>query len=290
MDTLRLFSDAPPGIDAKSPLHNGTPIEKVEGWDRVWVKREDLSSPLPGPSFSKIRGVYARISRRPESTIGVLDTFHSKAGWAVSYICSILGKQCVNFYPRYKEDGDSLRPQQEMAKSFGAELHPLTAGRSAILYHRAAKEMQARGGYLMPNALKLEETVEECANEVHRTAGLKEFEHLVISVSSATIATGVMKGFQQAGLRPKVWLHKGYDRSTDSMRQYMAHYQPEGWKFPIEIIDEGYAYKDQAREGDFRTPPFPCNPYYDLKAWRWLDREGIQKMGEGRILFWNIGS
>ncbi len=55
---------------------------------------------LPGPSFSKIRGVVAHIKNRPESVIGVLDTYHSKAGHAVAYVCNHLGRQCVDFWPR----------------------------------------------------------------------------------------------------------------------------------------------------------------------------------------------
>jgi len=34
--------------------------------------------------------------------------------------------------------------------------------------------------------------------------------------------------------------------------------------------------------------PFPCNPYYDRKAWKWLieNYTDLQKP----ILFWNIGA
>jgi len=290
MNTIDFFSgqEAPEPSKALSPLVDGTPVEKVAGWDRVWVKREDMSCPLPGPCFSKIRGVYARIASRPEKVIGVLDTYHSKAGWAVAYICSILGKECLNFYPEYKTD-QGLRTQQEIAQGMGAKLMPLQAGRSAILFHRAKKATLDAGGYMMPNALKLHESVEECAREVERSGDLKKFQHVVISISSATIASGVLKGLSRQKLTPQVWLHKGYDRSTDAIKRYMLKYHPSGWDFPIEFIDEGYSYKDQVRAGSWSPPPFPCNPYYDLKAWSWLDREGLSKM-DGNILFWNIGS
>jgi len=289
-DTLGFFGE--PATDspklANSPLVDSTPIEKVEGWDRIWVKREDLSCPFPGPCFSKIRGVYSRIASRPEKIIGVLDTYHSKAGWAVSHICSLFGKQALNFYPQYKDDGPDLREQQEMSLKFGSELFPLKAGRSSILYHTAKKETERRGGYMMPNALKLHETVAECAAEVEKTAGLENFENLIISISSATIATGVLKGFSNLGLKPKVWLHMGYDRSQEEIQRYMLKHHEAGFSFPITYINEKYGYKDQARAG-FTPPPFPCNPYYDLKAWRWMEREGRAIM-EGNVLFWNIGS
>ncbi len=268
-------------------LRDGTPVERVS--DRIFVKREDLCSPHPGPSFSKIRGVLKHVAGRPEEEIGVLDTYHSKAGWAVSYVASHLGKRALDFYPRYKGDGDELRPQQGMAREYGAELVALPAGRSAILYHRAKAEAEARGAYMMPNALKLPETVQECAEEVLRTPDLAAYDNLVISVSSGTIASGVLLGFAKAGIFPRVWLHSGYSRSETELRRYIAARVPKFpfWKSEVAVIDEGYGYKDAAQTD--APPPFPCNPYYDLKAWKWLCESGLSQMA-GSVLFWNIGA
>src|SRR5207249_4321397 len=96
--------------------------------------------------------------------IGVLDTSHSQAGHAVARACQVLGKRCLNFYPKYKADGGgplALRPPQRRSSALGAELRPLPAGRSCILYHAARKETERLGGVIIPNALKLAETVEE---------------------------------------------------------------------------------------------------------------------------------
>ena len=270
-----------------SLLVEGTPVERLS--ERLSVKREDLCSPYPGPAFSKIRGVLKHIENRPESVIGVLDTYHSKAGWAVSYVSNHLGKSALDFYPRYKADGEGLRPQQEMARKYGAELYQLQAGRSAILYHRARKECAKRGAYLMPNALKLPETVRECAEEFLRTPDLGRYPNLVISVSSGTIASGVLLGFAKAGIYPTVWLHAGYSRSESELRRYISAKVPKlaFWPSDVHLIDEGYAYKDAAKTDD--PPPFPCNPYYDLKAWKWLHEGGSDRM-KGEILFWNIGA
>lgn len=270
-----------------SLLVEGTPVEQLS--DRLWVKREDLCSPYPGPAFSKIRGVVKHIEKRAESEIGVLDTYHSKAGWAVAYVCSHLGKSCVDFYPKYKADGPEVREQQQMAQRYGAELFQLEAGRSAILFHRAKKECKKREAYIMPNALKLPETVDECAEEVLRTAGLEKFDHLVISVSSGTIAAGVLAGFVKLGLYPNVWLHSGYSRSETELRRYLTEKVPKlmFWPSQLNVIDEGYAYKDAAKVDS--PLPFPCNPYYDLKAWKWLHETGLEAT-KGNVLFWNIGA
>jgi hypothetical protein len=62
---------------------SNTPIEKyiINGRD-IYVKREDMCCSLP--SFSKLRSVEAHLKSRSEKTIGVLNTFHIKAGWVTA--------------------------------------------------------------------------------------------------------------------------------------------------------------------------------------------------------------
>jgi 1-aminocyclopropane-1-carboxylate deaminase/D-cysteine desulfhydrase-like pyridoxal-dependent ACC family enzyme len=266
----------------KDPLKKNTPVEKHAG---IYVKREDLCADKDWPHFSKARGVLAHVASRDEKVIGVLDTYHSQAGWAVAAACKHLGKKCVNFWPVYKADKDGeYRRGQIKSLKLGAELRPLRAGRSAILYHQARAHMDKHGGYLMPNALKLSESIDETVKEVRRTHTSK-FKFVVIPISSGTIAAGVLKGLAEKEQFPKVYIHLGYTRSHKSVRGYLAAIAdyPED---KIRLIDEHYAYSDVAREG--ANPDFPCNPYYDLKAWRWLQRK--KKKLDGKILFWNIGS
>lgn len=262
-------------------LRTGTPIEDYQDQYSLWVKREDLACPKPGPPFSKTRGVYARVASRPEKLIGVLDTFHSQAGHAVARACQVLGKKCINFYPEYKHH-PGYREPQERAVELGAELVGLPAGRSCILYHAAKKETERRGGYMMPNALKIYESVEETAKEVTPN---KRYAYVIIPTSSGTIAAGVVKGFGDRFPNPRFIIHLGYSRSHKEVEDYIAKsagYVPSH----LTIIDEGYSYKDQARDGP--TPEWPCNPYYDLKAFRWWMREGREKY-DGDVLLWNIG-
>src|SRR5688572_5000579 len=171
-------------------LREGTPLEDYREEYGLWVKREDKACPPPGPPFSKTRGVYARVASRPEDLMGVLDTAHSQAGWAVARACQILGKRCVNYYPEFKHE-PGPREAQVRARDLGAELVGLPAGRSAILFHEARKRTEALGGYIMPNALKLDESVTETAKEVPD----QDFDAVIIPISSGTIAAGVIRGF-----------------------------------------------------------------------------------------------
>lgn len=268
----------------------GTPVEPhVCGGRTVFVKREDLSSPEPGPRFSKIRGVVEHLKSHREPVLGVLDTYHSKAGWGVAFLGQRLGRKVVVFFPRYKGE-EGLRENQLRARSFGAELVELPAGRSAILYHQARRRLSELypGAYLLPNALKLEESVNATANEVWRCdPALFDGATWVVSVSSGTIAAGVVKGLAAVQARGRVVLHMGYRRSEEELVRYVRDKvgSPLPGSLRLDVVDEGWAYKDHRLEPN---PPFPCNEYYDRKAWGWLS-ENLDRFGADPVVFWNIG-
>lgn len=265
---------------ASGMLYQHTPVQDYRRQYRLMVKREDLACPDPGPHFSKTRGVYARVSSRPEVIIGVLDTYHSQAGHAVARACQILGKSCTNYYPEFKNEPGPREPQLR-AQALGAKLIGIPAGRSAILYHKAKKLCESAGGYMMPNALKLGESVTETAKEADQLKA-NEYDYVVLPASSGTIAAGVIKGL---GIGPKYLVHLGYSRSADAVTNYLQHMSGVV-DADIEIVDEGYGYRDKARPGE--TPPWPCNVYYDLKAFRWW--LGAQQYYPGlSALFWNVG-
>lgn len=279
------------------PLVHNTPVENHLARFGLLVKREDLSCAPPGPPFSKTRGVFAHIAARPEKVIGVLDTYHSQAGHAVAEACRLLGKECVNFYPvRKAEIGSPVKPQQDAASMLGAQLQPLPAGRSAILYHQAKKLLSARGAYgdqvyMMPNALKLPEMITETAAEVRSTLSRYPIPRdmpVIIAASSGTIAAGVMKGFDDLGMASNrtFIIHQGYDRPAGAILKYMSEMaQLSGPVYTTALVNEGYSYGDVAKPGP--EPLWPCNQYYDLKAFRWWMREG--RAIYGQALLWNIG-
>jgi len=269
-------------------------IMGAQGWVPCWVKRGGLCCQQPGPKFSKIRGVVAHLSDIDADTIGVLDTYHSKAGRGVAWICSHMGLQCVNYYPVYKAEGTidnhQLRQHQKASAKLGAEMVPMKAGMSAVLYNMAKSDFTQRAngnGYMLPNGLKLQESVNSTADEVvYNTPRCLNDGTWIISISSATIAAGVITGLNRMGWLDniRIVLHLGYSRSHSQIQSYVKS-MAGVWPVNISLIDEGYAYKDSV---DNRGIPFPCNRYYDAKAFNWL-RENIDNLAQP-ITFWNIGA
>ncbi len=280
---------------------DGTPVEHMPGLG-LYMKREDLSCP-GGPDFSKTRGVWTHIAARPEHTIGVLDTVHSQGGWAVAKACALLGKRCVEFYPVRKATPGWRGVVQDQCELLGAQLTPLAAGRSAILYHQARKALAALpDSYMMPNALKLPEMITETAAEVMRTT-LPPVNTVLVSASSGTIAAGVLLGLENRGWSGTVVVHQGYSRPEGAMRTYMAKAARPGAAgvglgeggrsggvgdkdTRVRLVDEGYGYSDEARPCGVE-PPCPMNKFYDRKLFSWWVRVGRGVYGEA--LMWNIG-
>jgi 1-aminocyclopropane-1-carboxylate deaminase/D-cysteine desulfhydrase-like pyridoxal-dependent ACC family enzyme len=277
-------------------LRHGTPVEDHRKELGLWVKREDLSCPPPGPPFSKTRGVLAHMAKlEPGITVGVLDTFHSQAGHAVAHAARVLGMNVINYYPEYKNDPGHREPQNRSAY-LGAELVGLQAGRSAVLFHQAKKDLAARTGgkgYMMPNALKLPEMVEETAAEVQTLPGEHcAPERVIISISSGTIAAGVLLGWFQGGMAGPMEfiLHMGYSRSKEAVLKYIAGKMgPEAAEVMmplVTLVDEGYEYKRSVKP--YQGLPFPANGHYDMKAMNWwLTSRG--SLTQKRTLFWLIG-
>jgi hypothetical protein len=276
-------------------VKDNTPWEDYDvGGRRVWVKREDLCCPPPGPPFSKIRGVERAITAHlardfiPES-VGVVDSVHSKAGWAVAYVCREFGLPCHVYYPKLKAEVEGyVRPYQQKAREMGAVLHALPATMSSVLFYQARKmyfDALVDYGYFMPNGLRLRETILQTANEVCR--GIPDMDVLkseavwVVSVSSGTIAAGVASGLERLSFMGTLVLHLGFSRSEKNLLHYVKSWAPN---VRTVVVDGGYQYAE-AIQG---SAPFPCNPYYDLKAWEWL-KPGIQAF-RGSIVFWNIGA
>lgn len=279
-------------MNDKQVILDNTPVEihRMPAWELL-VKRDDLCSLPPGPSLAKVRGLYAHLSKRPEQYIGALDGYHSRNGWAMAWVCKMLGKSAVTFYPQRKADPPELRVNQQAAYSLGSAVIALQAGRQTVLQHLAARELRKvwpDNSYMLPNALKVPEAVEANAEEARRTfADLPSAGTVVLPVGSGTMAAGITRGI------PATWeviYVLGYSRNLDTCRKYIE--ERSGRSFNefknVQMVDTGYKYSDAETR---IQQPFSCNPYYELKALAWLVSNPIVVERLTRpILFWNFGA
>ncbi|MDO9027461.1 MAG: hypothetical protein Q7U68_01165, partial [Candidatus Roizmanbacteria bacterium] len=107
--------------------NENTPVEK---YGNIYVKREDLACSPPGPPFSKIRGLEAKLLnllKEGITTVGYMDTAISKAGWGISYFTKHFGMTAVIFYPKYKDGTNHENLEKHIKKwnEFGATVVPL---------------------------------------------------------------------------------------------------------------------------------------------------------------------
>ena len=270
----------------------------------VYVRREDLCAAVAGsPDFSKLRGIEEHLQRTSPKRVGVLDSIHSKAGWGVSWVASHLGIPVDVYYPVTVKEGGILehpvRPFQKRARELGATLHPMPAGMSAVLWHQAKADFLKThpAGEFLPNGLQFPEAVEATCKQVQTDAEGRLFRLYqpttmwVVSASSGNIAAGILKGLALYGFQGPLVVHMGYSRSKPSLRERI-HSRAGVWdgSVRVELVDEGWDYAQDASG----FAPFPCNPYYDLKAWRWLNSPSGGSMmtanGCTSVAFWNIGA
>lgn len=268
---------------------NDTPVEiyGVQGIP-VCVKREDLCCP-DGPPFSKMRGIYQRLEKLKQQgieTIGYVETSISMAGWGLAWLGDKLGLKVIIYDPQYVTDQSVLENHRKMWKKYNAEIIPIKAGMACVNYNICKKKLKQDFGndaILLPLGLPFSETVDATAKEFSKH---QEYKSVVVNVGSGTICSGLVKGcvnksvaiYGIMGRTGNVEKKKsGILKKSDRIGLYFNDLK-------FNLIDPGYEYT----QAEIFPVPFPCNPYYDRKAWKWLN-DYIDEL-EQPILFWNIGA
>lgn len=265
-------------------IKDNTPIERYfldKG--EVFVKREDLCVSPPAPALAKLRGVNKRLISLKEqgiNLVGVLDTRISKSAWGVASLAREMGIKVVAYYPHLKSYTE-MPINQKKAQEMGAEVHPLRGGRTAVLYSWAKKDIEKRGGYMMPMGLVVKESIDAVCEEARRTPAQYLGGSIVICVGSGMMIAGV-----SLALADKVKAIYGISAGMSTSRQREKIKKTGGFSLPMNvelILPDGVDY--YSFEGT--ETPFPCSPYYDKKTWVWLLEHWDQLPKP--ILFWNIG-
>jgi 1-aminocyclopropane-1-carboxylate deaminase/D-cysteine desulfhydrase-like pyridoxal-dependent ACC family enzyme len=191
----------------KTKMIISTPTEKIN--EDLFVKREDLACPPPGPPFGKVRGLYPvlqKLKRKGVTTVSYMDTSISMAGWGVSYFAKELGMKSIIFYPEYKEFKHNQEEYIKKWHEFGAEVYPLDKpNRQQINWYRARKKLLdiSPNAVLLPQGLPFQETVESVSSEVAKNWVIfDKMKSVTVSVGSGVMLSGIVKGLSEVGLSP----------------------------------------------------------------------------------------
>jgi 1-aminocyclopropane-1-carboxylate deaminase/D-cysteine desulfhydrase-like pyridoxal-dependent ACC family enzyme len=285
----RKRSPARPHIDKASItvtrlFRDHTPIEKHRvGSRRVMVKREDLYGIAPAPPLGKLRGLrlfLADAYRRGIHLIGCWDTRVSMLGLGLAACChEFPGMRCIVSYPMRRQD--ATPPLVARAGSLGAELFPVAAARINICFAAARRHVEKRGGLMLPFGLECQQAVDAVAKEAARVKpDLISRGTVVLSCGSGVSLAGLLRGFSA---RPHRLIGISSGRSLHSILRCVRRYVPEIPSY-LELREAQVPYRIAMNY----PCPFPSNPYYDLKAWKYLADHRAQLRSP--LLFWNIGA
>jgi hypothetical protein len=287
------------------PVHTPTTKIRINGVP-VYVKREDQYAPpipltyrdpvdFPAPPFAKTRGLLPHLQalrKRGVKTVAYMDTSISMASWGVAYCAPLADLHAIVYFPKYK-DGPRhyIEAHAKRCTQLGAEVlyleHPTQL---AINWFRARQHVTEMYGdaHMLPQGLPFNETIESVAEEMKHIPEAALGGTIVTAIGSGTMAAGIITGLvvhhkiqpihgilvnEASIIKTK---HKIMKRVAGVFKGRLYQYITLYWL--------GHGYTDPVE-----TPvPFPCNKYYDAKAWVYLIQ--TLKELEQPILFWNIGA
>lgn len=261
-----------------------TPIETYELESlRVSVKREDLYGVPPAPPLGKLRGLRSWLGdaqAKGAHLIGCWDTRVSMLGLGLAACCrEFPGMRCIVSYPSGKRE--TVPPLVARAASLGAELFPVPAARINICFAVARRHVEKHGGSMLPFGLECEQGVNAVACEAARVdVGLFSGGTVILSCGSGVSLAGLLRGLRA---RPHRLIGVSSGRSLQNICRCVRRYVREIPSY-VELREADMPYATAVNY----PCPFPANPYYDLKAWKYLVDHRAQLRSP--LLFWNIGA
>lgn len=267
-------------------LNIDTPLEeyKIKGRS-VWVKRDDLMGDgINLPPWGKIAAVYELVKKYvdPSKPLTHLSVDGSWTGWVLAAICRDLG---IEFHVSYPDSKKISQEYLGMIKEMYPEVHmnPIRPNMMQIMYNSLKGQAQENGWQMLPYAFNHNFYKDYLADRIQPYV---HFDNLVVSSGSGVTLSGLVKGYYREELKeffPKV-TKKVWTTCVSSESSIKKTLQSSGIPIPLNIRKSEYLFEN--RMEDYQVP-FPCNQFWDIKQWHWLENN-IDKL-EGTILFWNVG-
>ena len=268
-------------------LTEDTPLEefKIKGRS-VWVKRDDLMGDNVNlPPWGKMAAIYDLVKKYvdPSKPLTHLSVDGSWSGWTLAAVCEDLGIEFYYSHPNSKKISQELLGEVRERHPH-CKFNPIRPNMMSIMYNSLKKQANEMGWQMLPYAFD-HDFYKDYMSE--RIKPYMNFKNLVVSSGSGVTLSGLAKGFFSEELKeffPQTD-KKIYTTCVSSENSIKKMLKKNGLaQLPIDVRKSEYDFDDRLE--DYKAP-FPCNQFWDIKQWHWLE-ENIDSI-EGDILFWNVG-
>jgi hypothetical protein len=267
-------------------LNEETPLElyHIKGRE-VWVKRDDLMGDgIILPPWGKIAAVYELVKKYVDKSkpLTHLSVDGSWTAWVLAAICEQMN---IEFYAAHPDSKKISQEYLGLIKEMypNANLYPIRPNMMQIMYNSLKKNAHEKGWQMLPYAFDHDFYKDYLAERIQPYS---HFDNLVVSSGSGVTLSGLAKGYYREELKeffPQV-KKKIWTTCVSSVSSINKTLKKSGIPIPLNIRKSEYLFEDRL---DGYEAPFPCNQFWDIKQWKWLE-ENIDQI-EGTILFWNIG-
>ena len=264
-------------------INDNTPLENYDIKGKpVYVKRDDLMGDgetlPPWGKLSALRNVLLDV--KPTRPLIHLSVYGSWSGWALSELCKDLGYEFIMAYPKSQK-----YPEQMLEKV--DKCIALKPNMMSILYNKVGSIAKEKDYVRLPYAFDHNAYIETQRQRLKDVKKHLEFDHLVVSSGSGVTCVGLLLEHEPwpSLFEPenKRTFHTVCVSNEETIKKKFSYHQVYSSE-QIEIIKSEFEFDDMMLK--YETP-FPCNQFWDKKAWYWLEKN-ISKF-KGNILFWNLG-
>lgn len=203
-----------------------------------------------------------------------LAVYGSWSGWALSKICQELGIKFINVYPKSGKYPDGILKK---ISNNGAENYPLKFNVAPVLYSQLKKIAFNNNWVVLNYGFDNPEYVnfiENQCSDVIKTLG--DIDNFIVSSGSGITTLALARACKKHGVKNLYSICVSSEKTIKKKLQETESY--------VNIIKSPYGFSDLMKD---YPVDFPCNRFWDLKAWRWT-KENINKLN-GTTVFWNLG-
>jgi hypothetical protein len=267
-------------------LNEDTPLElyHIKGRE-IWVKRDDLMGDgTILPPWGKVAALYELVKKYIDKSkpLTHLSVDGSWTGWALAAICEELD---IEFYVSHPDSKKISQEYLGMIKEMYPKVHlnPIRPNMMQIMYNSLRGQARENGWQMLPYAFDHDFYKDYLAERIQPYT---HFDNLVVSSGSGVTLSGLARGYYREELKeffPDV-KRKIWTTCVSSESSIKKTLKKSGIPIQLNIRKSEYLFENRL---DGYEAPFPCNQFWDIKQWKWLE-ENIDQI-EGTILFWNIG-